>query len=252
MLTSVLLVLGLAGAPPAVVGADRPLATKSWVSERGDPDSAGDTTAICRAYRDFAVVVFDAPLTKGTEGVEIRDRAGGMKNQALCAKEFSETARILAAGDNVERGTFFAVKGPVVLLGGADGFGAHERLALYRAFDGALLLDTTRFEEGAVRLSLGKGTAADGEKDAVEMALRLALRVGCDPRIVPVDECLGHIKRDNGVADDVILKLDVKRACRAVSADANLQLGVDAVITVDGEGARTRVIGGDLVCFDEP
>lgn len=237
LLSSLLVSFALAAAPKDVVGADHPRQTLKTKS--------GDVETTCMTFDRFAVVVTDSADTKGSDGTDVRDRGAGMKDEALCAAGFSGPKRTLQAAGALARGYFLAVKGPLVVLRGDDGFGAHDDLVIFRASDGAMLLDTTRF--------VAQPLVLKNRGDVVSFQYLQALKVGCDLRATGAthDVCVKQVRADNGIAADVKLNLDVRRTCKGVAEDANLQLGVPAVIA-DGNAPVIRVLSGKLFCATEP
>ena len=237
LLSSLIVSFSLAAAPQDVVGADRPRQTLKT-------KAAGAETT-CMTFEAFAVVVTDVTDTKGSDGTEVRDRVAGMKDEALCAAGFTGPKRTLQAAGSMARGYFLAVKGPLVLLRGDDGFGAHDDLTIFRASDGAQLLDTTRFVEQPLVLKR--------RGDVVSFQYLQALKVGCELRSTGAahDACVSQVRADNGIAADVKLDLDVMKACKRVAKEANLQLGVHAVIA-DGNAPVVRVLSGKVFCATEP
>jgi len=241
LLSSLLFSFALAAAPKDVVGAERPHQTIKARTKT----PAGDAEATCMTFDRFAVVVTDVADTKGSDGTEIRDRVGGMKDDALCAAAFTGPKRGLKRGDGLATGYFLAVKGPIVLLRGDDGFGAHDDLTIFRASDGAMLLSTTRFMSQPIVLK--------NRGDVVSAQYLQALKVGCDLRAAGVahETCVNQVRADNGIAADVKLDLDVTKACKRVAKGTNIQLGVPAVIA-DGNAPVVRVLAGKVFCDGEP
>lgn len=241
LLSTLILSCALVAAPKDVVGADRPHQTIKAQHKAQD----GDIETTCMTFERFAVVVSDVADTKGSDGTEIRDRVGTTKDDALCAPGFSGPRRVLQSGGVLAMGYILAVKGPLVLLRGDDVFGAHDVLTIFRASDGAMLLDTMRFDAQPLMLKR--------RGEVVSLQYLQALDVGCDLRATGKahDACVQQVRSANKIGDNVKLDLDVTKACKRVAKEANLQLGVPVVIA-DGNAPVVRVLGGTVFCDQEP